>query len=104
MFCPHSPFLSNSSSHICILVFLFSSFIPRMALVVILIHSNGEWQAQSVHLIWIPSMIEGNLMLRPLSLLASLISVPFIGLGCLPKHWSFPCASAEGSFGITVAQ
>ena len=35
----------------------------------------------------ITSMIEGNLMPRPLPLLASLISVTFIGLGRLPKHW-----------------
>ena len=35
----------------------------------------------------ITSMIEGNLMPRPPSLLASLISVTYIGLGSLPKHW-----------------
>ena len=32
-------------------------------------------------------MIKGNLLPRPLPLLASLISVTFIGLGHLPKHW-----------------
>lgn len=33
------------------------------------------------------SMLEGNLMPRPPSLLASLISVTFIGIGQLPKSW-----------------
>ena len=33
------------------------------------------------------SMVEGNLMPRPTGLLASLISITFIGLGRLPKHW-----------------
>ena len=35
----------------------------------------------------IVSMLEGNLMPRPPALLASLISVTFIGLGRLPKSW-----------------
>ena len=35
----------------------------------------------------ITSMLEGNLMPRPPSLLASIISLTYIGLGKLPKHW-----------------
>lgn len=35
----------------------------------------------------ITSMLEGNLMPRPAELLASVISVTYIGLGHLPKHW-----------------
>jgi hypothetical protein len=33
------------------------------------------------------SMLRGNLMPRPPSLLASIISLTYIGLGRLPKHW-----------------
>ena len=35
----------------------------------------------------VASMVSGNLMPRPPTILASLISVTFIGLGDLPKHW-----------------
>jgi len=35
----------------------------------------------------IASMVSGDLMPRPPSVLASLISMTFIGLGDLPKHW-----------------
>ena len=35
----------------------------------------------------IASMVSGDLMPRPPSVLASLISVTFIGLGDLPRHW-----------------
>ena len=35
----------------------------------------------------ISSMLHGNLMPRPPAVLASVISVTFIGLGDLPKHW-----------------
>ena len=35
----------------------------------------------------ISSMVHGNMMPRPPAVLASVISVTFVGLGKLPKHW-----------------
>ena len=48
---------------------------------------SGTVSTFELDLAGITSMIEGNLMPRPLPLLASVLSVTFIGLGRLPKHW-----------------
>ena len=48
---------------------------------------RGTVCAYDLDMAGISSMITGNLMPRPLSILSSLISVTFIGLGDLPKSW-----------------
>lgn len=48
---------------------------------------RGTVSTFALDLLGITSMIEGKLMPSPTSILASLISVTFIGLGHLPKNW-----------------
>ena len=48
---------------------------------------RGNVSSYELNMQGIASMVEGKLMPRPPELLASLISVTFIGLGQLPKSW-----------------
>ncbi|PBK58621.1 hypothetical protein ARMSODRAFT_852135, partial [Armillaria solidipes] len=47
----------------------------------------GNVSTYELDMTGIVSMLEGNLMPRPPAVLASVISVTFIGLGKLPKNW-----------------
>ena len=48
---------------------------------------HGNVSMYQLNMEVIESMISGNLMLRPPEILASLVTVAFIGDSRLPKHW-----------------
>ena len=48
---------------------------------------QGNVSSYELNMDGISSMLHGNLMPRPPAVLASVISVTFIGLGDLPKRW-----------------